>query len=624
MENLILGYELELCHPQVLTIPYIKEHLSKLEIEDISVDCYTVLDDKKIIYSDYEHPLVLVDAVLGMKTLSIDSKYYQEHREEIDELIMFICRNKKGDYISVSDGLLVNDKVYEAIGSNLNIESVRIGNYGEAVPLSLNGYNYLKQGNVSEIRSYAVCEELKDNFDPIILHNRRELVGSYTHEMLQDNDSFFLNNPLTDEEIYYLKYLNKTGKVNVQGLEASDCFKVVKRLKEVQHEGIINICVDNKNEFNNYLFSHLEELTDTQNIFIKSYKYAELDCDLLTYIKNERRLIEMVLPAMNLSPFEKYLFAYNKVKQYKKYKENNDDKTSARNIYQLLDNDYMVCVGFARLLGDLLEKLGIPSVDYSVGVDVGLDDIKDDTLVLPDKVVSSKDGKEHEVLTKRGDHARLEVHLVDPKYDIDGYFLADPTWDNDMKHDTYNYALMTQDEYIGIRRYNYFNRYGIDELFFIHSLEEFYDKINLLLNKNKNQKEGDIIKSLLNKFEELDKEFYQELISKYKGLDSISFDFTKENIQDIFLDMGEHILGKVNKMIDGQKFREGITVYYREIVGLTGEELEQKVNEVMEYNRKMQDIKFPTRYKIDRNEKKTVLFNGTNKFSIDSTGNLRM
>ena len=624
MENLLLGYKLESLHPQVLTISYIKEHLDELEIEDISVDSYVVSGDKKIIYSDYEHPLVLVDAVLGMKTLSIDSKYYQEHKEEVDELITFICRNKKGKYISVSDGILVTDKVYEAIGSNPNIESVRIGNYGEAVPLSLSGYNYLKQGNVSEIRSYDVCEELKDNFDPIILHNKRELVGYYSYKMLQDNDLFFLSKPLNDEEIYYLKYLNKTGKVDVQTSDISNCFKVVKRLKEVQHEGIINIYVDNKNEFNNYLFSHLEELTDTQNIFIKSHKYAELDCDLLTYIKNERRLIEMVLPAMNLSPFEKYLFAYNKVKQYKKYKENDDNKTSARNIYQLLDNDYMVCVGFARLLGDLLEKLEIPSVDYSVGVDVGLDDIKDDTLVLPDKVVSSKDGKEYEVLTRRGDHARLEVHLVDPKYDIDGYFLADPTWDNDLEHDTYNYALMTHDEYIGIRRYNYLNHYGIDELFFVHSLEEFYDKINILLNKNKRQKEGDIIHSLLNKFEKLDKEFYQELIRKYNGLDRYNFDFTKENIQDIFLDMGEHILAKVNKMVDGQKFKEGITVYYREIVGLTGEELEQKINEVMEYNKEMQDIKFPIRYKIDCNEEKTVLFNGSNKFSIDSTGNLRM
>ncbi len=623
MENIVLGYELEMCNPKILTISYIKEHLSELDIEDIEIDACAIIGDKKVIYSDYDHPLVLVKAIMAMKTLCIDSKFYQEHKEEVDDLVKFICRNKNGEYISISDRALISNEVYEAIGSNPNIKRVRIGNRDDVVPLSLEGYNYLKQGNVEEIRSYEVCQELKDNFDPAILHNQRDLVSSYNYKRLQEENSFFLDKYLDDEEIYYLKFINKEAKINLQSNDYVNYGMVIKRLKEVKHEGPIYLNVDNKNEFNNYIFSHLEEFNDLQNIFIKSHKYIGLDCDILTYIKNEKRLIDMVLPAMNLSPFEKYIFAYNKAKHFKKYKES-EDRHSARNLYQLLDNEYMVCVGFSRLLGDLLEKLGIASVDYSVGVDIGLDDVSPDTIVLPDKLISSRDGKEHEVLTQRGNHARLEVHLEDPKYGIDGYFLADPTWDNDMEHDTYNYALMTHDEYIGTDRYNYFNQWGIDELFFVSSLEEFYFKINILLDKNKNKNEEEIIRSLLNLFKNLDNGFYLELISKYPGLDRYSFTFNKGLIQDIFLDMGEHILTKVNKQVDGKKIKEGIKVYYQQVVGLEGEELEQKVNEVMEINKKKQAIKFPVRYKIDKDENKVVILNGKNKFDLEESENLEM
>ena len=46
-------------------------------------------------------------------------------------------------------------------------------------------------------------------------------------------------------------------------------------------------------------------------------------------------------------------------KKYKEYKENNDKKEQSRNLYDILDGEYMVCVGYATLLGDLLNKLGI-------------------------------------------------------------------------------------------------------------------------------------------------------------------------------------------------------------------------------------------------------------------------
>ena len=46
----------------------------------------------------------------------------------------------------------------------------------------------------------------------------------------------------------------------------------------------------------------------------------------------------------------------------------------ARRVYDILNNNYMVCVGYSEFLGDLLEKLGIENIEFSV--EVGLQPYK--------------------------------------------------------------------------------------------------------------------------------------------------------------------------------------------------------------------------------------------------------
>ena len=279
----------------------------------------------------------------------------------------------------------------------------------------------------------------------------------------------------------------------------------------------------------------------------------------------------------------------------------------------------MVCVGYSKLLGDLLNKLGIESYEDSVVVDTGLDIISsNDDKPLPDFIYDEKTGDLKEVMTEGAGHARRKIHLVDPKYGIDGYYFADPTWDNDMKHDTYNYALMTEEEYIGTDRYNYYSVVlGTRELFFIHSLEEFYFKINFYLDKNRKKSEVDVLSSLLDEFSKLDREFYQSFISKYGEIKTFSYTYSKEQIQDRLLDIGERILQKTDNIVDGKLFKEGIYSLYKRAYGLSGEELEIKVNEIMEYNKKRHAVCFPTRYKIDRDDNRMILHNMYNKFDID-------
>ncbi len=517
--------------------------------------------------------------------------------------------------MKIEEGNFITESVIDALISNPNLEEVSLGSSSSPFILTENAYLKFKNSNIKKVVTTGVEDILAEKFDPLIGYNvNRNLIGYSNYEKLINNAYFSFTKPLTNEELSYLRLIKKDAEIHIDFDDFKNVFEIINILRTNGHTGHIDISIKEKNKFNEYLFSSIGDIKYTDNIDVNLVGKVH---DLLTYMKYEKKLIDLILPAINLSPFEKYLFAYNVAKKFKKYKENEEDKTSARDLYQIMDNDFMVCVGYSVLLGDLLDKLGIENYDYSVNIDTGLDDIPLDATVLPD-FIEKKDGTKVEVMTESGGHARRMVNLVDPKYGIEGFYIADPTWDNEMEKDAYNHALMTIDEYVAIDRYNYFSIYGISELFFSHSLEEFYQKINLLINKSKNKEEKDIISSLLFCFKELDYELYSSILEKYPEIEKYSFKFTTEIIQDVFLEIGERIVSRSNNIVGGDLFKEGITALYRDCYAITdSEELDRTVNEVMEYNKKRHELCFPTRYKIDKNDNRLVLFNLYNKFDVD-------
>ena len=224
------------------------------------------------------------------------------------------------------------------------------------------------------------------------------------------------------------------------------------------------------------------KLSNTSNIYVHSSEtekdegLGEGIISLDTYLSYENRLNKMVEGLESLSPYEKYLAVYNIVKKYKPYKENEDSKSDARNIYDILDNEYMVCVGYAKLLEDLLGRVGIEAYALSSSVDIGFDHADPNAEVLGD-----------EFTTTWGGHQRCIVNLTDPKYGIDGYYMADPTWDNNFKVDSYTHSLMSMDEYDHLDRANY-NKLSIYEpqtLLDTKSLQDFFDRCNYILNKER-------------------------------------------------------------------------------------------------------------------------------------------
>jgi hypothetical protein len=134
----------------------------------------------------------------------------------------------------------------------------------------------------------------------------------------------------------------------------------------------------------------------------------------------------------SLSPLEKFVAAYIITTMFATYQEadlgENDGKS--RSIYEVFGYDEkpkIVCVGFVRTLKELLYRM----------------DIKD---TAEWAIFSPEEAKRIKAVYTKGsiNHDRLLIHLQDPKYNIDGVYMSEPTWDN--RHRSYRHILMSKDE----------------------------------------------------------------------------------------------------------------------------------------------------------------------------------
>ena len=126
-----------------------------------------------------------------------------------------------------------------------------------------------------------------------------------------------------------------------------------------------------------------------------------------------------------LSPFEKYLYAYQIVTQFKFTEK---DLFEARDIARVLTGDSIVCAGFSQILSELCRRVGIPCKRQYIHIEEETNDDKN-----------------------KINHMECVVELVDEKYGIKGFYIADPTidsYDSNIKDsNSINHALMNIDEY---------------------------------------------------------------------------------------------------------------------------------------------------------------------------------
>ena len=586
---------------QSVTSEEIVSNLSTYNITEIELKKEEILrfqeDILKDIYTTETNPFLI-----GKQgnVLYINPDYYLKNKEQVEELLTKIISSTQEKSFVIDSNALITKNILKSISSNPNLEEIELARYAqENYLLTEEDYNILKQSNLKKIKTSGVSEELKDNFDSLISYNVDRFLISYNKYSDLSKEQIYLNEKITKEEIENLKYLtNNKTKIIIKEENIEDAIVITTRLKELGKENHVVIDINNKELVTPKILSNAN--------YLNGYTDIRIGLDIIPikeYLRLEKILYQMVEPACNLSPFERYIYAYNVVKQYKQYKENEKNKSASRNLYAILENEYMVCVGYSHMLEDLLNKSGIKSIYRSTGVDDSYD---------------KKDEKEVVNINWNG-HARRFVYINDPKYGIDGFYVADPTWDNDLKNDLYNHLLLTNEEETETKRYNFLPTSVSSssiELMNIQSIEEFYQKINFYLDRNPESNLKDLISNSINDIRKLDNNFIKKLEEKYPKIQDFFNPWPNE--KEILYEIGEYLLTKVNKPVLGQTIMSAVSEVYQKAYHLEGEELQNKLKETIEINNHRQHIKFPKREKIDEYGNKIELLGISNKFNIDT------
>ena len=586
---------------QSVTSEEIVSNLSKYNITEIELKKEEILrfqeDILKDIYTTETNPFLI-----GKQgnVLYINPDYYLKNKEQVEELLTKIISSTQEKSFVIDSNALITKNILKSISSNPNLEEIELARYAqENYLLTEEDYNILKQSNLKKIKTSGVSEELKDNFDSLISYNVDRFLISYNKYSDLSKEQIYLNEKITKEEIENLKYLtNNKTKIIIEEENIEDAIVITTRLKELGKENHVVIDINNKELVTPKILSNTN--------YLNGYTDIRIGLDIIPikeYLRLEKILYQMVEPACNLSPFERYIYAYNVVKQYKQYKENEKNKSASRELYAILENEYMVCVGYSHMLEDLLNKSGIKSIYRSMGVDDSYD---------------KKDEKEVVNINWNG-HARRLVYINDPKYGIDGFYVADPTWDNDLKNDLYNHLLLTNEEETETKRYNFLPTSVSSssiELMNIQSIEEFYQKINFYLDRNPESNLKNLISNSIDDIRKLDNNFMKKLEEKYPEIQDLFNPWPNE--KEILYEIGEYLLTKVNKPVSGQTIMSAVSEVYQKAYHLEGEELQNKLKETIEINNQRQHVQFPKREKIDEYGNQVELPGISDKFNIDT------
>lgn len=116
--------------------------------------------------------------------------------------------------------------------------------------------------------------------------------------------------------------------------------------------------------------------------------------------------------SLNLSNFEKIILAYNIVrKRIYKLEGVGESEDASRSLIDIITGDKIVCEGYCRLLESILKTLNISSCNV---------------------LLKPTDGS-------KTAHLRLAIYIKDEKYDIDGIYYFDPTFDSKQNENDKNY-----------------------------------------------------------------------------------------------------------------------------------------------------------------------------------------
>ena len=386
--------------------------------------------------------------------------FYKEHEKEIQDAYYKYFRSKEDGFFNIYS------YQYSPKLLNLIIRKRPGSVYFHDIDLSEEDIKKLR-ANYIKAYTFKDGKELEISSDIVL--------GNHSYYFLQNNTYVdFEVSALQKSDLKGIKYIKDNAKIvinNSDGIDEEESFKTIKTfLDELSKTGkhyTIGIPVERR-----FLF----------NSIIGKEKYNNININVLNdlyvysfdeYLDEEKILDDLVKPIIeaDLSPLERYLAVYNIVKNYKPYKEIPGDgeevigAKESRYIRYILNNEYIVCVGFAKLLETLCDRVGLHVQQASVLVDTSYD---------------NGFTEEEKAVNKNG-HQRCYISIDDDKYGVHGIFVADPTWDNELSMNKLSHALMTYTKVANSNRMVWYDIYNptLD----IHSMDDFNKQINYIYKK---------------------------------------------------------------------------------------------------------------------------------------------
>lgn len=259
-------------------------------------------------------------------------------------------------------------------------------------------------------------EVLIDNGIPILSLILSVAIGynqkyNYLKEIEKVKEVFIFCN-----ENNFTDALNISKRFNAKVIISAQKISLISYKKLIEDFGVENI-----NEFNVYI-----DYQKNNSPILISIVY-KISCIINAVVEE--------INSYDLSPLEKIMFVYDRVK-YRLYEDDLDDINSSRDLDKVLNGDKIVCAGYSNLFTAVLTSLGINSIPV---IDLNIK------------------------------HQRSLAYIKDAKYNIDGVYAFDPTWDKRKSKDDINY----------IDRYDYFL------MPLVRSMNSCYCEISELLELDK-------------------------------------------------------------------------------------------------------------------------------------------
>lgn len=291
-----------------------------------------------------------------------------------------------------------------------------------------------------------------------------------------------------------LKNINNADKIIFE-CDANDFVTILQLCEKINAPVIIKGSTISLEEYYNILNNY--DINKLSNKDIKIY-YQEYNTPItieeLYNISTQINYITKKIKKYNLSPLEQIFLVFDIVKNNIYTKSNNSEDISiSRTLNNVLNSDYIVCAGYVAIINAILKSLG-----HSNQV----------------------------LLCNNKKHCRTMVYLKDNKYNIDGVYVFDPTFDK-KKNEEDNY--INNYEYFALP-YEVANMtsntpvFNILELSLLSLKDIYIDS----MQDEKINKNTEIYNNIKNLFQLVGNTKYEYFIEKLPLYDRLSSDNQKE------------------------------------------------------------------------------------------------